>query len=243
MISTVSRVVRRLRGWGEKITASRHLSANIPTPGGVSSGLVVGTSDAITPTGFAYLTIPRSGSSSMTPTLGWRSTSRRMPITLSRLPTRLTGSPMPLSSTPIAASRVKVSSLATAQATAWHSRSTSACVAPSNSRSAARAAHDQLVDRGRLLRGDRSGRHRSRFLRMPDGRSVGSKYRSLGSARRDSQPSVVRAPNAMSIGREMGLDTPAIRILRSFMNERDPSMRNGIHGRRPSLMCTTWGPG
>ena len=108
MISTVSRVVRRLRGWGEKITASRHLSANIPTPGGVSSGFVVGTRDAMTPTGFAYFTIPRSGSSSMMPTLRWRSTSRRMPMTLNRLPTRLTGSPIPLSSTPIAASRVKV---------------------------------------------------------------------------------------------------------------------------------------
>ena len=49
MISTVSAVVRRLRGCGEKITASRHLMANSPTPGGVSSGFVVGTSDAMTP--------------------------------------------------------------------------------------------------------------------------------------------------------------------------------------------------
>ena len=42
MISTVSRVVFLLRGCGEKITASRHLTANRPTPGGVSSGFVVG---------------------------------------------------------------------------------------------------------------------------------------------------------------------------------------------------------
>ena len=62
MISTVSHVVRLLRGCGEKITASRHLMANIPTPGGVSSGFVVGTSDAIRPTGLAYLTMPFSGS-------------------------------------------------------------------------------------------------------------------------------------------------------------------------------------
>ena len=101
MISTVSCVVRRLRGCGEKMTASRLLMANMPTPGGVSSGFVVGTRDAISPTGFAYLTMPCSGSSSMTPTLGWRSTSRRMPMTLNRLPIAAHGSPMPLSSTPI----------------------------------------------------------------------------------------------------------------------------------------------
>ena len=107
-------------------------------PGGVSSGLVVGTSEAMRPTGLAYLTMPFSGSSSMTPTLFWRSTSRRMPMTLKRLPTRLSGSPMPLSSTPIRARRVNVASLATAQATAWQRRSTCSCVAPSNARSAAR---------------------------------------------------------------------------------------------------------
>ena len=139
MISTVSHVVRLLRGCGEKMTASRHLMANIPTPGGVSSGFVVGTSDAIRPTGLAYLAMPFSGTVSITPTLGCRRTSRRMPMTLKRLLIRLSGSPMPLSSTPIWARRVNVVSLATAQATAWQSRSTCSWVAPSNSRSAARA--------------------------------------------------------------------------------------------------------
>ena len=38
-------------------------------PGGVSSGLVIGTIDAMTPAGLAYLTKPLTGSSSMTPTL------------------------------------------------------------------------------------------------------------------------------------------------------------------------------
>ena len=137
MIATVSRVVSLLRGCGEKMTASRHLMANMPTPGGVSSGLVVGTREAINPTGLAYLMMPRSGSSSITPMLFWRRTSRRMPITLKRLPTRLSGSPMPLSSTPICARRVNVSSFATAHATAWHRRSTCSCVASSK---AARAA-------------------------------------------------------------------------------------------------------
>ena len=131
-------VVRLLRGCGEKTTASRHLMAKRPTPGGVSSGFVVGTSEAMRPTGFAYLTMPRSGSSSMTPMLGCRRTSRRMPMTLLRLLTRDTRSPMPLSSTPMLASRVNVVSLATAQATAWHSRSTCSCVAASKARSAAR---------------------------------------------------------------------------------------------------------
>ena len=41
-------------------------------PGGVSSGLVIGTIEAMTPAGLAYLTSPLTGSSSMTPTLGVR---------------------------------------------------------------------------------------------------------------------------------------------------------------------------
>ena len=93
-------------------------------PIGVMYGLVTGISETITPAGLAYLTRPFSGISSMTPMLFWRSASRRMPSTL---PRRL-GSrpPMPLSSTLMLASRVAVSRLAVAQATAWHRRSTRA---------------------------------------------------------------------------------------------------------------------
>jgi hypothetical protein len=107
MISTVSRVFL-LRGCGEKITASRHLMAKMPLPGASARGWWSGTSEAISPTGLPYLTMPFSGISSMTPTLFWRSRSRRMPMILKRLPMRLSGSPMPLSSTPICASRVNV---------------------------------------------------------------------------------------------------------------------------------------
>ena len=75
-------------------------------PIGVTYGLVTGISEAITPAGFAYLTIPLAGSSSMTPMLFWRSASRRMPRTL---PRRLgSGMPMPLSWTLIGARRVAV---------------------------------------------------------------------------------------------------------------------------------------
>ena len=40
-----------------------------PWPAGVRQGLVVGTREAMTPTGLAYFTMPFSGISSMTPTL------------------------------------------------------------------------------------------------------------------------------------------------------------------------------
>ena len=70
MISTVSYVVRLVRGCGEKITASFALIALMAVPGGVRAGFVMGTIEAMTPAGLAYLTIPFSGSSSMTPTLG-----------------------------------------------------------------------------------------------------------------------------------------------------------------------------
>ena len=124
MIRTTSFVVRFVRGWGEKMTASLALMALIAVPGGVSSGLVMGTIDAITPAGLAYLTMPRSGSSSMTPIEGWRRTSRRIPWILPRLLTRPSRSPMPLSSTLMWARRVKVFSLPTAQPMAWASLST-----------------------------------------------------------------------------------------------------------------------
>ena len=52
-------------------------------------------SEAMTPAGLAYLTMPFSGSSSMMPMLFWRRASRRMPSTLPRRPgSRL---PIPLS--------------------------------------------------------------------------------------------------------------------------------------------------
>ena len=91
---------------------------------GVTYGLVTGISDAITPAGLAYLTIPFSGISSITPMLFWRRASRSTPCTLAR---RFgSGLPMPLSSTLILASTVAVCSLPPAQAIAWHSRSTAA---------------------------------------------------------------------------------------------------------------------
>ena len=55
-------------------------------PIGVMYGLVTGISEQITPAGLAYLTMPLSGSSSMTPMLFCRSASRRMPSTLRAAP-------------------------------------------------------------------------------------------------------------------------------------------------------------
>src|SRR5437867_1538601 len=83
-------------------------------PMGVTYGLVTGISDAMMPAGFAYLTIPFSGISSMMPMLFCRSASRRMPRTFAR---RFgSGLPIPLSSTLIRASRVAVASFPPAQA-------------------------------------------------------------------------------------------------------------------------------
>ncbi len=78
------------------------------------------------PAGLPYLTMPFSGISSMMPTLFWRSASRSTPRIFIRLPMRLTGSPRPLSSMPMSTRRVNVVLFATAQATAWQSRSTRA---------------------------------------------------------------------------------------------------------------------
>ena len=55
-------------------------------PIGVMYGLVTGISEQITPAGFAYLTMPLSGISSMIPMLFWRSASRRMPSDLGAAP-------------------------------------------------------------------------------------------------------------------------------------------------------------
>jgi hypothetical protein len=81
---------------------------------------------AMTPAGLPYLTMPFSGSSSITPTLFWRSASRSTPRIFMRLPIRLTGSPRPDSSIPMSTRRVNVRLFATAHATAWQSRSTRA---------------------------------------------------------------------------------------------------------------------
>ena len=78
------------------------------------------------PAGLPYLTMPFSGSSSMMPTLFCRSASRSTPRIFIRLPIRLTASPRPLSLMPMSTSRVNVFLFATAQATAWQSRSTRA---------------------------------------------------------------------------------------------------------------------
>ena len=62
---------------------------------------MVGTMQAMIPAGLPYLTMPFSGSSSMMPTLFWRSASRSTPRIFIRLPIRLTASPSPLSAMPI----------------------------------------------------------------------------------------------------------------------------------------------
>src|SRR6267143_4890520 len=98
-------------------------------------GLVTGISEAMTPAGFAYFTIPFSGISSMIPMLFCRSASRRMPSTFARR--RGSGLPMPLSSTLICASLMAVASLPPAQATARHKLSTAAWSYVSTARMAA----------------------------------------------------------------------------------------------------------
>ena len=55
------RAVRLLSGCGEKMTASLHLIALIAMLTIVTSGLVTGSSPAITPAGLAYLTMPPVG--------------------------------------------------------------------------------------------------------------------------------------------------------------------------------------
>ena len=106
------------------------------------------------PAGLPYLTMPFSGSSSMTPTLFCRSASRSTPRIFMRLPIRLTASPSPLSSIPMSTSRVNVRLLATAQATAWHSRSTSRLIVRLDDRQRLPRAHEHRVELLLLLLGD-----------------------------------------------------------------------------------------
>ena len=85
--------------------ALRPLSAIIALFTGVAAGLVDGVTAPTTPTGFAYLTSPSSGSSSMTPTVFARRRSRSVPKVLRWFFTTLSAAlPRPVSSTAIAAS-------------------------------------------------------------------------------------------------------------------------------------------
>ena len=89
--------------------ALRPLRAIIALLTGVAPGLVAGVMAATTPTGLAYLTIPRSGLSSITPTLRTRSKSRSVPNVLRRFLVILSGMlPRPVSST---AWRARISAL------------------------------------------------------------------------------------------------------------------------------------
>ena len=84
--------------------ALRPLSAIIALFTGVAAGLVEGVTAPTTPTGFAYFTSPRSGSSSMMPTLFTRMRSRNVPKVLRWFLTTLSAAlPRPVSSTAIAA--------------------------------------------------------------------------------------------------------------------------------------------
>ena len=109
------------------------LRAYIEFPAGVRSGLVAGTTQAITPTGLAYLTIPFSGISSITPTLFCLNASLSTPLILNFLFSLLTGSPILLSSMLIATSSLKVWVFATFHAMALIALSMSAWLHFSNS--------------------------------------------------------------------------------------------------------------
>ena len=131
-------------------------------PIGVTYGLVTGISDAITPAGLAYLTMPFSGISSMMPMLFWRSASRRMPSTLARrVGSRL---PMPLSSTLMFASRVAVALVAAGPGDgAAQPIDRRLVVALDRPHRGARAA-DQRLDHVGFFRGDRSCSHATAML-------------------------------------------------------------------------------
>jgi len=78
-VGTVVVVVASPAGEGATMTALRPLTAIIDLLTGVAAGLVAGVSAATTPTGFAYLTMPRSTSSSISPTELTPIRSRRVP--------------------------------------------------------------------------------------------------------------------------------------------------------------------
>ena len=87
--------------------AFRPLTASIDLLTGVAAGFVEGQTAATTPTGLAYLTSPRSGSSSMIPTVLAlsRRRSRSVPKVLRRFLVILSSTlPSPVSRTAISAS-------------------------------------------------------------------------------------------------------------------------------------------
>ena len=102
---TVSAVVRWPAGDGATITALPPLSAIMALLTGVAAGLVDGQTAPTTPTGLPYFTRPRSGSSSIAPTVLTRIRSRRVPNVLRVfLTTLLSTLPRPVSSTASSAS-------------------------------------------------------------------------------------------------------------------------------------------
>ena len=105
MRSTVRVVVVSPAGEGATMIALRPLSAIIALLTGVAEGFVEGVTAPTTPTGFAYFTSPRSGHSSMTPTLFTRMRSRSVPKVLRWFFVTLSDAlPSPVSSTAIRAS-------------------------------------------------------------------------------------------------------------------------------------------
>ena len=101
---TVRVVVASPAGDGAMTIAFAPLRAIIALLTGVAAGFVDGVTAPTTPTGFAYLTSPSAGASSMTPTLLTRIRSRRVPKVLRWFLTTLSGAfPIPVSSTAIRA--------------------------------------------------------------------------------------------------------------------------------------------
>jgi hypothetical protein len=112
MLSTEAAVAAYAVGGGATMIALPPLSAIIALLTGVAFGLVDGVIAATTPTGFAHLTMPRSGNSSMMPVDLTRNKSRNVPNVLRWfLMTLLSTSPMPVTSTACSAKRRALSGL------------------------------------------------------------------------------------------------------------------------------------
>jgi hypothetical protein len=119
MSSTVRAVVRRPAGEAAMMIAFRPLTAIIALFTGVAPGLVEGVMAQTTPTGLAYFTIPRSGSSSTMPTDFTRRRSRKVPKVLRCFLTNLSATlPSLVSATASSASSFACSGLYSDQASA-----------------------------------------------------------------------------------------------------------------------------